>query len=725
MRRWLIPAFVVLLAIVAWALWPSDDGPQPHEQDALEEARRDVEPIQKQEAPKGARISGVVTRDGQPVANARVSLKTIAPLVTLTLDDGRFLFEDVPSGPAYLAASSAEAASEVHGPFQLTPGAVFENVELTLAPSVRISGRVIDLLSQKPIAGAQVVSPVNVARTDAEGRFQLTGARAHTWLDITAPGFLSRTEWVSLELATSGGKLDLVLTPSSYLEGIVLESGSPVSAATVWGELAGGLRSGERSKNVFTDKDGRFRLECGAGSFQLSAVTVRGIRIKGPVVNVAVGETKKDLVLDSGEVISASGTVTRAGAPVANARISAIDALTEDVAGLATTQGDGQFRFDGLSRGKYVLQVRAGELTASAGPFEHRGDGVPWTVELPQGGTLRGRVEPPSPGVVVRWRSGSWSGPSAHTTTASDGSFRFEGLPAEQLTLDAEGPEGAATARAKAGEDVVLRLQRGTVVVNLRDDTGVPITDGVLSARSLETGTTKRQFVLAPDGVARLELAHGRWSLGLEVAGRGRSQDVEVTVGDAGATATLILESSVAISGRVLARDTSLPLQGARVEAFSGVIGRGSRVSVVTDARGEYLLPPVPRSANVRVAREGFNEQWRRAADGARWDVTLDPLKAGQTARPDIEQFEGVGMTLELRNGAVFVAQVSEGAPAERAGVQPGDAVLAINAEPTAGKNLNEVVSLIRGPAGTPVTLTFERAGRQFDLTIRRKLLTL
>ena len=186
-----------------------------------------------------------------------------------------------------------------------------------------------------------------------------------------------------------------------------------------------------------------------------------------------------------------------------------------------------------------------------------------------------------------------------------------------------------------------------------------------------------------------------------------------------------MLESSVNISGRVLARDTSLPLQGARVEAFSGQIGRSSRVSVLTDARGEYQLPPVPRSANVRVAREGFSEQWRRAADGARWDVSLEPLKAGQNARPEVEQFEGVGMTLELRNGQVTVAQVSEGAPAERAGVQSGDAVMAINAEPTAGKNLNEVVSRIRGPAGTPVTLTFERGGRVFDLTIRRRLLTL
>ena len=233
MRRWVVASVLLVFALVAWLSWPSDDDVSaPPEQRSDEPSAATAPPRQQREAPRGARISGVVMRDGQPVPNARVSLKTAAPLVTLTLDDGRFLFEDVPSGVGYLAASNAEAASEVQGPFQLVPGGVVEGLTLNLAPSVQISGRVIDLLTQKPIAGAQVVSPVNVARTDADGRFRLTGARAHTWLDVTAPGYLSRTEWVSLELANSGGKLELVLTPSSYLEGTVLESGTAVSAAT-------------------------------------------------------------------------------------------------------------------------------------------------------------------------------------------------------------------------------------------------------------------------------------------------------------------------------------------------------------------------------------------------------------------------------------------------------------------------------------------------------------
>ncbi len=715
---------MVLLLALAWALWPSDEVTTSSVDETQAEADFEPAPTAR-EAPRGARVEGVVLRDGLPVANARVSLKTAMPLVTLTLDDGRFLFEDVPSGAAYLAASNADSASEVAGPFQLTPGGRVDGVTLTLSPSVKISGRVIDLLTQKPVPGAQVVSPASAVRTDAEGRFTLTGARAQTWIDVTAPGFLSRTEWVSLELASTGGKLELVLTPSSYLEGTVMESGVPVGAATIWGELADGARHGERTLNVFSDKDGKFRLECSAGSYALAAVTVRGVRAKGPLVRVGVGETRSGIVLDTGDVSSATGVVTRAGQAVAGAQVLAVDALTEDVAGMATTALDGQFRFDGLSLGKYVLQVRAGSLNASAGPFDHRGDGMGWTVALSTGGELRGRVEPASAGVVVRWRSGSWSGPSAQAITDASGQFHFEGLPEESITLDAEGPGGAATAVVRAGDDVVLKLKRGAVVVHLRDDVGQPISDGVIAARSLDTGTTRRQFVLAPDGVARLELSYGRWSLSLEVAGRGRSANVEVTVGEGGAQATLMLESSLAVSGRVIARGNSMPVVGARVESFSGEFGRTSRVSVLTDGRGEFLLPPVPRSANLRVSRDGFAEQWRRAADGARWDVSLEPTNPNQNARPEFEQFEGVGMTLDGREGPVRVSLVSEGSPAERAGVQAGDVIVAVDGVATAGQNLNTVVSRIRGPAGTPVSISFQRAGQPLTLTIRRKLLTL
>lgn len=719
-----IAAGLILALAIAWSLMSDDE---PTSSTTTSDATAPSEPPPPS-APRaaGARVAGFVLQDGRPVARARVSLKSTSPLVTLTLDDGRFLFDDVPSGQVYVAASTADAASEVIGPLQLTAGSKVEDLQLILLPSVKIEGRVISLLSQKPISGATLISPTQVSRSDEAGHFTLSGAKTQTWLEVSAPGFLTRTEWVSLELASAGGKLELVLTPSSRLEGTVTESGVPVGAATVWGEIADGARRGERSLNAFTDKEGHFVLEVASGTLQLSAVTPRGTRVRGPMVRVSVGEKKTGLVLDAGDVSSAEGVVMRNGLPVVGAQVSAIDAQTEDVSALGNTGLDGRFRFDGLALGKYVLQVRAGALSASAGPFEHKGDGQSWAVNLLNGGTLVGRVEPAAAGVAVRWRSGTWSGPSAQTVTDATGHFRFEGIPEELISIDAEGPNGAATARAKAGDDVVLVLKKGFVVVHLRDESGAPVTDGVLNAKSLDTGATRRQLVLAPDGVTRLDLPIGRWELSLEVAGRGRSAAANVTVGEGGAEATLTLEASVTVSGKVTDKTTALPIANARVEAFSGEFGRVSRVSVLTDARGEFLLPPVPRSGTLNVSREGFNGQWRRVADSPQWIVALEPAPQQQKGpRPEFSQFEGVGMTLDGRTGSVMVTLVSEGSPAERAGVQAGDQILAIDGLPVAGQGIEAVVQRIRGPAGTPVLIRFQRGGQAFELTLRRRLLTL
>jgi hypothetical protein len=248
---------------------------------------------------------------------------------------------------------------------------------------------------------------------------------------------LSRSEWVSLELARAGGRLELVLTPASRIEGTVTESGVPVSGATVWAEHVDGANRGVRTITVFSAKDGSFVLKGPSALLRLSGVTPRGSRIRGPLLRLAVGEKRSGIMLEAGEVSSVQGVVTREGLPLAAAQLSAIDALTEDIVGAATSLPDGRFEFGALSNGRYVVQVRTGEFSSIAGPFEQTGDGRRWDVALKRGGVLEGRVEPASADIRVRWRSGSWSGPSSETVTNEQGHFHFEGLSGEVVSLDA------------------------------------------------------------------------------------------------------------------------------------------------------------------------------------------------------------------------------------------------------------------------------------------------
>jgi carboxyl-terminal processing protease len=62
--------------------------------------------------------------------------------------------------------------------------------------------------------------------------------------------------------------------------------------------------------------------------------------------------------------------------------------------------------------------------------------------------------------------------------------------------------------------------------------------------------------------------------------------------------------------------------------------------------------------------------------------------------------------------------------PAEAAGLQAGDIVVAIDGEKVSGATLQEEVGKVRGEPGTKVTLTLRRGTRTFDLTITRAKIT-
>ena len=66
-----------------------------------------------------------------------------------------------------------------------------------------------------------------------------------------------------------------------------------------------------------------------------------------------------------------------------------------------------------------------------------------------------------------------------------------------------------------------------------------------------------------------------------------------------------------------------------------------------------------------------------------------------------------------------------EGSPAEEAGLRPGDQVLAIDGTPTTGESVSSLVYVVRGEAGTDVTLTIERDGETQDITVTRAVIDL
>lgn len=81
-------------------------------------------------------------------------------------------------------------------------------------------------------------------------------------------------------------------------------------------------------------------------------------------------------------------------------------------------------------------------------------------------------------------------------------------------------------------------------------------------------------------------------------------------------------------------------------------------------------------------------------------------------AREEIHgTFEGIGAMVGVRNDQITIIAPMNGSPAQKAGVLPGDIILAVNGESTENLNLNEVVLKIRGPRGTKVNLRIQHEG--------------
>jgi carboxyl-terminal processing protease len=100
----------------------------------------------------------------------------------------------------------------------------------------------------------------------------------------------------------------------------------------------------------------------------------------------------------------------------------------------------------------------------------------------------------------------------------------------------------------------------------------------------------------------------------------------------------------------------------------------------------------------------------------------LDPDEYRLNITHQQGQFGGIGATVGVRDSQIIVVAPIPGTPAEKAGVKSGDAIVAVNGETTAGLSIQDVVLRIRGPEGTPVTVTVQHQGQTtpVDLVIVR-----
>ena len=146
----------------------------------------------------------------------------------------------------------------------------------------------------------------------------------------------------------------------------------------------------------------------------------------------------------------------------------------------------------------------------------------------------------------------------------------------------------------------------------------------------------------------------------------------------------------------------------ADLELFQGVVKQVEK----------NYVEPVPGNELVRDALKGMLGRLDPHSD------YMDQEQYQQMTAVTRGQFGGIGVELTLEAKVPEVISPIDGTPAADAGVEPGDRILKIDAQPTTGMDVEEIVKRLRGPAGTKVTLTIARSDRvPFDVTLIRSVI--
>lgn len=107
--------------------------------------------------------------------------------------------------------------------------------------------------------------------------------------------------------------------------------------------------------------------------------------------------------------------------------------------------------------------------------------------------------------------------------------------------------------------------------------------------------------------------------------------------------------------------------------------------------------------------------------EGAEYTYYWNPLMAKINRSMMAGGFAGIGVRITLENGQTVVVSTMPDGPAEKAGIKPGDILLAVDGENIEGVPWEIRSALLRGEAGSTSTITVYRIGEgHLDIEVTR-----
>jgi carboxyl-terminal processing protease len=134
-----------------------------------------------------------------------------------------------------------------------------------------------------------------------------------------------------------------------------------------------------------------------------------------------------------------------------------------------------------------------------------------------------------------------------------------------------------------------------------------------------------------------------------------------------------------------------------------------------------YVDQPVDNTTLMRGAISGMLQS---LGDAHTAYMTPDEYTQANTALGG--EYEGIGAIVDITGDYLKIVSPMPDSPAEKAGIKVGDLIIAVDGQDMTGVDGQLVLKKVKGPAGTQVTLTIQRAGtdQPIDITVTRAKIT-
>jgi carboxyl-terminal processing protease len=169
------------------------------------------------------------------------------------------------------------------------------------------------------------------------------------------------------------------------------------------------------------------------------------------------------------------------------------------------------------------------------------------------------------------------------------------------------------------------------------------------------------------------------------------------------------------LAERDLLRDNPISGVGDRLGSLSSDTEPGAetfpRLRQVLDLiEKEYYgwpADPAQQTAQMQDLENRALQGMMQGLDG--YSTYLVPVEQAPLAEQMSGEYEGIGVWVESPNGVLTIVAPMPGSPAEAAGLKAGDVIVAVGGQPVQGIDQQDALELVRGPAGTLVSLTIRR----------------